>query len=132
VGGANVKEQTIEKPLVVVVDDDESIREALPDLLGELGFEVRAFASGEAFLGSTSVSEAKCLLLDIAMPGMTGPDVQRELKKRGSNVPIIFITALREESIRKRVIEQGAVDVVLKPFNETALREGLMKAIGGG
>jgi FixJ family two-component response regulator len=117
---------------VVVIDDDESIRESLPDLLGEFGFAARAFASGEEFLESGSVSRAKCLVLDVAMPGMTGPDVQEELKKRGQKVPIIFITALRDKSIRKRVLEEGAVDILLKPFNDTALREALNKAIGSG
>jgi FixJ family two-component response regulator len=117
---------------VVVVDDDESVRESLPDLLNEFGFAVRAFSSAEEFLGFTNASEVKCLLLDVAMPGLTGPDLQKELKRRGQNVPIVFITARKEESVRKRVLAQGAVDLVLKPFNETALRQALGKAIAGG
>src|SRR5580692_10422541 len=91
----------IEKPLVVVVDDDESVRESLPDLLKEFGFAALAFSSGEDFLQSDSVGRANCLVLDVAMPGMTGPDLQDELKRRGENTPIVFISALKDESIRK-------------------------------
>ena len=82
------------RPLVCLVDDDESVRESLPDLLKELGFAARAFSSAEAFLDSDSVDETKCLILDIAMPGMSGPDLQRELKPRHQEIPIVFITAV--------------------------------------
>ena len=86
--------------LVSVVDDDESIRESLPDLLREFGFAVRAFSSAEEFLASDCVDQTKCLILDIAMPGMTGPELQQELKRRRQAIPIIFITAQRDETIR--------------------------------
>lgn len=69
--------------LVSVVDDDESVRESLPDLLRELGFEVEAFSSAEEFLASDSIGQTRCLILDVAMPGMSGPDLQRELARRG-------------------------------------------------
>jgi FixJ family two-component response regulator len=114
----------------VVVDDDESVRESLPDLLKEFGFAALAFSSGEDFLQSDSVGRANCLVLDVAMPGMTGPDLQDELKRRGENTPIVFISALKDESIRKRVLEQGAIDILLKPFNEIALRRALSEAMG--
>src|SRR5580658_4875834 len=96
--------------LVSVVDDDESVRESLPDLLGELGFKARAFNSGEAFLASEFVQQTECLLLDITMPGMSGFDVQRELRLRHPKIPIVFLTARRDETVRELVLEQGAVE----------------------
>jgi FixJ family two-component response regulator len=128
---ASREQKTIEKPLVVVVDDDESVRESLPDLLKEFGFEVLTFSSAEEFIASGSVDRTNCLLLDIAMPGMSGVDLQKELKNRGHKIPIIFITAQKGESVRKRVLEQGAVEILLKPFSDTDLREALSQAIGG-
>ena len=112
-------------PLVSVVDDDESMRESLPDLLKELGYSVRAFSSAEAFLASDCVAETRCLILDIAMPGMTGPDLQRELRVRGQAIPIVFITAQADETVRPRSLEQGAVECLFKPFSDTALFETL-------
>jgi FixJ family two-component response regulator len=118
--------------VVVVVDDDESVRESLPDLLKEFGFTVLAFSSADEFLASGSVNRTMCLLLDIVMPGMSGLDLQKELQHRGHHIPIIFITAQKDESVRKRVLAQGATDILLKPFSESALREALSKAMGGG
>jgi FixJ family two-component response regulator len=112
-------------PLVSVVDDDESMRESLPDLLKELGYSVRAFSSAEAFLASDCVAETRCLILDIAMPGMTGPDLQQELRVRGQAIPIVFITAQADETVRPRSLEQGAVECLFKPFSDTALFETL-------
>ena len=117
------------RPLVCVVDDDESVRESLPDLLKELGFSVLAFSSAEQFLASRQTSNTKCLLLDIAMPGISGPTLQRELKRRRQNIPIVFITAQRDEGIRDHVREQGAVDCLFKPFSDTALLDALNAAL---
>ena len=91
--------------LVCVVDDDESVRESLPDLLKELGFAARAFSSAEEFLGSNCGSNPRCLILDIAMPGMTGPELQRELKLRRQEIPIVFITAHQDEAVRPRLLK---------------------------
>lgn len=110
-----------ERPLVSVVDDDESVRESLPDLLGEFGFVVRAFSSAEEFLASDCLDQTRCLILDVAMPGMTGPELQRELKLSRPNIPIVFITAQREETVRPQVLEQGAIECLYKPFSDTAL-----------
>ena len=109
------------RSLVSVVDDDESVRESLPDLLRECGFAVHAFASAEEFLASDSVGQTKCLILDMCMPGMSGPDLQRELTLRREEIPIIFITAHGDDTVRPRVLEQGAVECLIKPFSETAL-----------
>jgi FixJ family two-component response regulator len=120
---------TMTRSLVSVVDDDESIRESLPDLLKEFGYAARTFSSAEEFLGSDCVDKTRCLMLDIGMPGMTGPDLQRELKLRGQPIPIVFISALRDEAIRKRLLEEGAVECLFKPFSDTALLEALNAAL---
>ncbi len=101
------------------------MRESLPDLLTEFGYAVRAFSSAEQFLTSDCLDQTKCLVLDIAMPGMTGPDLQNELKRRRHEIPIVFITANRDENLRARVLKQGAVACLFKPFSDTALLEAL-------
>lgn len=109
------------RSLIAVVDDDESIRESLPDLLREFGFAARTFASAEEYLASDCVGETKCLILDVAMPGMSGPDLHRELKIRQQDIPVVFITAQRDEAVRRRMLEQGAAACLYKPFSDTAL-----------
>ena len=118
----------VRRSLVSVVDDDESVRESLPDLLRELGFAAHAFSSAEEFLTSGFVDQTRCLILDIAMPGMTGPDLQQELRIRGQQIPIIFITAQADETVRLRSPEQGTVACLLKPFSDTVLFEALNAA----
>ncbi len=117
------------RPLISVVDDDESVRESLPDLLREFGFEAQTFSSAEEFLASESVADTNCLLLDVAMPGMSGPDLQRELKIREQSIPIVFITAQRDATIRPRLLAQGAVDCLFKPFEPTDLVQALNVSI---
>jgi len=117
------------RPLVSVVDDDESVRESLPDLLNEMGFSVQGFASAEEFLASDFVGLTKCLILDIAMPGMSGPELQQELKLRRKRVPIVFITAGKDDAVRSSLIAQGAVDCLSKPFSESALLTALNTAL---
>jgi FixJ family two-component response regulator len=112
-------------PLISVVDDDESIRESLPDLLREFGYDVRAFASAEEFLNSGYVDETRCLILDIAMPGMTGPELRNELLSRRHEIPTIFITAHSDETTRPRLMNNGAVECLSKPFSENALINAL-------
>ena len=116
-------------PLITVVDDDESVRESLPDLLKEFGFEAQAFSSAEEFLASESIAETRCLVLDVAMPGMSGPDLQRELKNRDQSIPIVFITGHRDAALRPRLIAQGAVDRLFKPFEPTDLLQALNTAL---
>jgi FixJ family two-component response regulator len=117
------------RPLLSVVDDDESVSESLPDLLEEFGFAARAFSSAEQFLSSGCVDETNCLILDIAMPGMSGPDLQQELKRRGKEIPIIFITGQRDETIRARLLGQGAAGFLLKPFSDAALLAAINTAL---
>jgi FixJ family two-component response regulator len=115
--------------LVSVVDDDESVRESLPDLLRQLGYAVQAFLSAEEFLDSAWVRETRCLILDIALPGMSGPDLQHELERRGHKIPFIIITALEDDTVRHRVLSQGAVECLFKPFSEADLIKALGAAI---
>jgi FixJ family two-component response regulator len=119
------------RSLVSVVDDDESVRESLPDLLREFGFEAQAFSSAEEFLASDSIGQTRCLILDIAMPGMSGPDLQRELALRRQQIPIVFVTACGDETVRPRLLAQGAVECLFKPFSETDLLEALNAALRG-
>jgi FixJ family two-component response regulator len=121
-----------ERPLLSVVDDDEMLRESLPDLLGEFGFTARAFSSGQEFLSSDCVDETRCLILDVAMPGMSGLDLQEELKRRGQAIPIIFITGQKDEHIRKRAFRQGAVKFLYKPFSDSDLLEAVNTALDRG
>jgi FixJ family two-component response regulator len=118
------------RPLVSVVDDDAFVREALPDLLKELGYSSRAFPSAKAFLSSTLMSETCCLILDVSMPDMTGPELHRELLRRQLAIPVIFITAIGDEALRPRLIAQGAVDCLFKPVSEEALIAAIHTALG--
>jgi FixJ family two-component response regulator len=117
------------RPYIAVVDDDESVRESLPDLLRELGYDALAFSSAESFLTSDRLRQAECLVLDYAMPGMSGFDLQGELIQRKRKVPIVFITAHGDEMIRLMVRERGAVACLLKPFSDTALLTALQMAL---
>jgi FixJ family two-component response regulator len=117
------------RSLVSVVDDDESVRESLPDLLRQFGFAAEAFSSAEAFLASDVVSQTNCLVLDIAMPGMSGPDLQQELIRRREQIPIVFITARGDETTRSRLLARGAVECLSKPFSDTALLDALNAAL---
>lgn len=117
------------RPLLTVIDDDQSVRESLPELLRESGYEVETFESAEAFLASGDPARAKCLIVDVAMPGMSGPELQRELQCRGQSMPVIFITAKVDGTIRPRLLEQGAVDCLFKPFTERALLAAIGSAL---
>jgi len=117
------------RPLISVVDDDESVRESLPDLLRELGFAAEAFSSAKEFLASDCLGRTRCLVLDVTMPGMSGPDLQQELTRRREEIPIVFITAHRDENVRPRLLGRGAVECLFKPFSETALLEALNAAL---
>ena len=118
--------------LICVIDDDESVRESLPCLLVQLGYTVLAFASAEEFLASDALDRARCLILDIAMAGMSGPGLQLELRDRGKEIPIIFITAQPDEKLHTHVMAQGAAAYLVKPFLEQALIDALKVALGAG
>ncbi len=117
------------RPLLSVVDNDESVRESLPDLLREFGFSARAFSSAEEFLSSDYLDQTSCLLLDIAMPGMSGLELYQELMRRGYRIPVVFITGQRDETIRARVLKLGAAGFLLKPFTDEDLLSVINKAL---
>ena len=122
----------VTNPLVSIVDDDESVRESLPDLLREFGFRAEAFSSAEAFLESGNFNETGCLILDVTMPGMSGPELQRQLALSGQAIPIVYITAHGGDSLRPRLLAGGAVECLSKPFSDTALRAALTSAFRTG
>jgi len=109
------------RKIVSVVDDDESVRESLPDLLRSFGFEVEAFSSAEEFLGSTALAKTGCLVLDVAMPGMSGLELQLELARRKYNISIVFVTAHADTTVPRLVTRRGAVACLVKPFSEAAI-----------
>ena len=115
--------------LVSVVDDDQSVRESLPDLLNEFGYSARTFSSALEFLASDALDQTRCLLLDISMPVMTGIELQAELNRRGERIPIIFMTATQDEALRARVVELGAAACLAKPFSDTALQKALRSVL---
>lgn len=122
----------VTRPLISVVDDDESVRESLPDLLRELGFDARAFSSAEEFLASDILARTRCLVVDVSMPGISGPDLQQELRHRRQEIPIVFITAHGDETLRPRLLASGAVECLFKPFSEAALLRALNTALHAG
>lgn len=125
------KSMTNTELLVSVIDDDELVREALPVLLKDFGYAVGTFSSGEEFLASDDALYTKCLILDVAMPGISGPDLKRELERRKLNYPVIFITGQRDEALRSRMLQSGAVDCLFKPFSDASLLSVLDLALKG-
>jgi FixJ family two-component response regulator len=117
------------RPIIAIVDDDESVRESLPDLLALLGYSARAFASAEEFLRTAALAETRGIILDVAMPDMTGPELYRELLARGHAIPVIFISAHFDASVRSDLIEQGAIACLSKPFGDKELGEALQAAV---
>jgi FixJ family two-component response regulator len=116
---------------IAVVDDDESLRESLEGLLKSLGHAVMVFSSAEGFLSFGALAKTQCLILDIRMPGMSGPELQAELMRRRETVPIIFITAHGDEDVMSRVMADGAVDCLVKPFSEDSLLKAISLALSG-
>ena len=114
---------------MAVVDDDESLRESLPDLLRALGYDARAYASAEEFLESALVGTAGVLILDVSMPGMSGPELHRELLRRGIEIPTIFITAHADDAVSPGLRERGVLCCLFKPFGEEALLDALRAAL---
>jgi len=115
--------------IVSVVDDDVSVRESLPDLLRSYGLEVEAYSSAREFLDAGGAHRSDCLVLDVIMPGLSGPDLQLELARRGNDIPIVFITSHTDVSIEARVMKLGAVAYLFKPFSETAIMKAVNAAL---
>lgn len=114
---------------VSVVDDSESVRESLPGLLEQAGYVVQTFESAETFLAGGALDQTDCLVLDVALPGMSGPELQRELERRGRRMPIVFITAQDDARLSRRLLDAGASACLFKPFNDAALLEAVHAAL---
>ncbi len=119
----------IETALISIVDDDESIREAIQSLLRSVGFKAKTFASAEQFLQSDQIENTACLILDVRMPGMSGLELQRRLIATQCRIPIVFVTAHGDEEARSRALQEGAVEFLLKPFSEEALLNAIQVAL---
>lgn len=119
----------VTRALVSVVDDDESVRDSLPDLLREFGFAAEAFASAEQFLASGSIVRTRCLIADVRMPGMSGLELHRQLRLRRREIPTVFITGHGHPAVRPWLLQQGAVECLFKPFGESALRDAVNAAL---
>jgi FixJ family two-component response regulator len=120
----------LQRGLISVVDDDVSLRESLPDLLQTLGFTAMPFASAEEFLESPACADTQCLILDVSLPGMSGPQLQIELGRRQVKIPIVFVTAHGDPELRRELIARGAVECLFKPFSEQDLRAALDSVLG--
>jgi len=112
-------------PLITIVDDDESVRDALTSLLHAVGWQAEAFASAEAFLQSGHVHTTACLLLDVRLPGLSGLELQRQLRGSQARLPLIFLTAHGTAAMRAQTLQAGAVAFFAKPFSDTALLEAI-------
>ena len=115
--------------VIAVIDDDASVRLALQSLLRSFGYDVRLFPSASAFLDAPERHEPDCIISDVQMPEMSGPDLQDRLAADGDTVPMIFITAFPEKAVEARVIERGAVAILSKPFDGNEIAAHLERAI---
>ena len=123
---------THDTQIVSIVDDDESLRRSLRNLLGSVGLRVETFASAEAFLGSIHQEQTGCLVLDLRMPGMSGFDLLRHLSSMGSRIPVVILTAHGDDEVRHRSLQAGAAAFLSKPFNGNALLDAVRTALGQG
>ena len=108
-------------PLISVVDDDDSMREALESLLKSVGYRTAIFASAQDFLQASERNETNCLILDVRMPGMNGLELQEKLAAENSRVPIVFISANSESGEKEQALARGADDYLYKPLSEDTL-----------
>ncbi|PYR25555.1 MAG: two-component system response regulator [Acidobacteria bacterium] len=119
-----------EAPVIAIVDDDESFREALERFLGTFAFRVRTFASGEEFLESSELRFVACLLLDVAMPGMTGLEVKQQLRARGLGIPTVFVTAHADDEVTQHLVAAGAIAILPKPVDQQMLLHLVQRVVG--
>lgn len=116
-------------PMISIVDDDQAVRAATRGLVRSLGYNVSTFASAEEFLGSERLHDTSCLITDLHMPGLSGIDLQQRLIAQGHHLPIVFITAFPEESLRTRALEAGAIGFLSKPYSDEKLIDCLDRAL---
>jgi FixJ family two-component response regulator len=119
-----------EAPLIAIVDDDESIRDAVRSLIRSVGYRAEVFTLADEFLSSGHVDDTACLILDVRMPGMSGLELQRQLALANYRIPVIFITAHADADTQARALAAGAVAFLSKPFDEAALLDAIRSAVG--
>ena len=119
-------------PVIAIVDDDESFREALERFLGTFGFRVRTFPSGEEFLQSRELAVVACLLLDLVMPEMSGLEVKQQLGARGLRIPTVFVTANANDEMRPHLLAAGAIAILPKPVDQQMLLRVVQRVVGEG
>ena len=124
-----MRETTAHIDIVVIVEDDEPLRDALASVLKSAGFAVGKFASAEDFLSSPELEKTRCLILDVRLPGMSGIELQRRLRETGQTVPIVFITAHGDAAIREMVLSAGAVAFLTKPVRREPLLDQVRTAV---
>ena len=127
--GTQPKEPVVS--LVGVVDDDESVREAISSLLRSAGYRCSVFPSAKAFLESDTLEATDCMVLDVRMPEVTGPELQTKLRAMNSAIPVIFVTAHADDEVRARALREGATAFLNKPFSEDALLDAIRSALNG-
>ena len=118
-----------DKFIVMIIDDDESMRRAARRLIKSLGFAVETFASAEDFLASGRLNATACLVLDVQMPSLNGLELQSQLFAEGCEIPIVFITAYNDKNAREQALRAGAVSYLVKPFEEADLLNGINLAL---
>ena len=116
-------------PLITIVDDDNSMREAVTSLIRSIGFKAETFASSEEFVQCNHLREIACLILDVKMPGRSGLELQRQLSNANYNIPIVFITGRGDDRTREQALNAGAVEFLYKPFSEEALLKAINSAL---
>ncbi len=126
---AGVADSVAEIPLISIVDDDDSLRNSLDNLIRSVGFRAQGFSSAEAFLNSSHVHDSACLILDVRLPGLSGLELQRRIVGASRRTPIIFITAHADDDAREQALQAGAVDFLHKPFREEALLKAIDSAL---
>jgi FixJ family two-component response regulator len=117
------------RPLIAVVDDDLSVREALANLISSVGFEVKLFASAEDFLNSDDTCQTDCAILDVCLPGISGPELQQRLAADGQTIPVIIITAQGDDKAQDEAVAAGAIAFLKKPIKEEVLLAALESAL---
>jgi len=122
----------LESPIVAVVDDDESVRQALCDLLSVMDIDCRAFDRAEAFLMAYRADAFDCLITDVRMPGLSGLDLQDRLRALGASMPVIFLSADDSAATRSRALSGGAFAYLTKPVGDEALYACLQSALRRG
>ena len=120
---------SVQEPIVFVVDDDASVREAIASLVRSVRLDVHTFGSAQELLDAECLDRPACLVLDVRLPGSSGLDLQRELRARGIGIPIIFLTAYGDVPMSVRALKEGAIEFLIKPFRDQDLLDAIQQGL---